>query len=41
MMAAFGRTEWQRNALAVIDRLVFNHVCPDNWKYISFGIAEK
>jgi SAM-dependent methyltransferase len=41
MTAAFGRTEWQRNLLAVFDKLFFNHICPDNWKYICFGIAEK
>ncbi|GHV58162.1 hypothetical protein AGMMS49579_25160 [Spirochaetia bacterium] len=41
MIALFGRSEWQRNALAIIDRLILNHICPDNWKYISFGIAEK
>jgi SAM-dependent methyltransferase len=38
---AFGRTEWQRNLLAVGDKLLLNHICPDDWKYICFGIAEK
>jgi SAM-dependent methyltransferase len=41
VLAAFGRREWQRNILAVIDRLLMNHICPDNWKYIVYGIATK
>ncbi|MDD2387413.1 MAG: methyltransferase domain-containing protein [Bacteroidales bacterium] len=41
VLAAFGRTESQRNLLSTIDKLFFNKVCPKNWKYISYGIAEK
>ncbi|MDR1904254.1 MAG: class I SAM-dependent methyltransferase, partial [Treponema sp.] len=41
ILAALGRTEWQRNMLAYIDQLILNHICPDNWKYIVYGIAEK
>ena len=41
VIAAFGRSEKQRNLLAIIDRFLLNHVCPDRWKYILFGIAEK
>lgn len=39
--AAFGRNEWQRGLLATIDTLILNKVCPDSWKYIIYGIAEK
>jgi SAM-dependent methyltransferase len=41
LIGVFGQTEWQRNLLSFIDDVVLNHVCPDNWKYISYGIAEK
>lgn len=39
--AAFGRTEFQRNILARADRIFFNHLCPDSWKYIGYGMAVK
>jgi SAM-dependent methyltransferase len=41
VIAAFGRSEKQRSFLSVFDRLFFNHVCPKDWKYIGYGIAEK
>jgi SAM-dependent methyltransferase len=41
ILAAFGRTEWQRNILARIDQLIFNRIFPEHWKYIIYGIAEK
>jgi hypothetical protein len=41
VLAAFGRTEWQRDIFARIDQLIFNPVCPEHWKYIVYGIAEK
>lgn len=41
VMAAFGRTEGQRNFLALLDKTIFNSVCPGNWKYIVYGVAEK
>jgi hypothetical protein len=41
VLAAFGKTEWQRNMFAYIDKLIFNHICPEHWKYIVYGIAEK
>ena len=41
VMAAFGRTEGQRNFLAALDKTIFNSVCPENWKYIVYGVAEK
>ncbi len=41
VLGTFGRNEGQRNFLSSIDELILNRVCPDNWKYISYGIAEK
>lgn len=41
VLATLGRNEKQRNALATIDKLFLNKVCPDKWKYIAYGIAEK
>jgi SAM-dependent methyltransferase len=40
-LATFGRNENQRNLLSGIDDLILNKVCPNNWKYIGYGIAEK
>lgn len=41
VLGTFGRNESQRNFLATLDKIMLNKACPDNWKYISFGIAEK
>jgi SAM-dependent methyltransferase len=41
LLGTFGRTERQRNVLSVVDDLVLNKICPDRWKYICYGIAEK
>ncbi len=41
VLGTFGRNERQRHLLASIDDLVLNRICPDNWKYICYGIAEK
>ncbi len=41
VLATFGRNESQRNLLSGIDDLLLNKLCPDNWKYIGYGIAEK
>ena len=38
---AFGRSEKQRNIFSIADKAALNAVCPDNWKYISYGIAVK
>jgi SAM-dependent methyltransferase len=38
---AFGRTEIQRNILALTDQCFFNFVLPRRWKYIVYVIAEK
>jgi SAM-dependent methyltransferase len=41
VIAAFGRNEKQRNLLSILDRFIFNPICPKSWKYIAYGIAEK
>jgi SAM-dependent methyltransferase len=41
VLGTFGRNENQRNLLSAIDELILNKVCPDSWKYIIYGIAEK
>jgi hypothetical protein len=41
LLGTFGRTERQRNVLSAVDDLVLNKICPDRWKYICYGIAEK
>jgi SAM-dependent methyltransferase len=41
LLGAFGRNESQRNLLSTIDELILNKICPENWKYITYGIAEK
>jgi SAM-dependent methyltransferase len=40
-LATLGRNERQRNILATFDDLIFNRMCPKDWKYICYGIAEK
>jgi SAM-dependent methyltransferase len=40
-LGTFGRNESQRSMLATVDNIFFNKICPPNWKYIAFGIAEK
>ncbi|MET0752297.1 MAG: class I SAM-dependent methyltransferase [Pyrinomonadaceae bacterium] len=37
----FGRTETQRNLLGRFDRIFFDRVMPDSWKYIISGVARK
>jgi SAM-dependent methyltransferase len=41
VFATFGRNEKQRNFLAKLDHMLFNYICPKNWKYIAYGVAEK
>ncbi|MFH1005411.1 MAG: methyltransferase domain-containing protein [Bacteroidota bacterium] len=41
VLGTFGRNENQRNVLSTIDKIIFNKVCPNSWKYIAYGIAEK
>ena len=40
-LGTFGRNENQRKFLSAIDGILFNKICPDKWKYIVYGIAEK
>lgn len=40
-LGVLGRNESQRDFLASIDIGLLNKIFPDNWKYISYGIAEK
>lgn len=40
-LAAFGRNEAQRTTLSILDKKMFNKLCPDRWKYIGYGIAIK
>ncbi|MEP7167970.1 MAG: methyltransferase domain-containing protein [Bacteroidota bacterium] len=41
VVGVLGRNESERNFLASIDEIILDKVCPDNWKYIIYGIAEK
>jgi SAM-dependent methyltransferase len=41
VLATFGRNENQRNLLSSMDEFLLNKICPDKWKYISYGIAVK
>jgi len=38
---SFGRNENQRTFLAQIDELIANHLVPESWRYIIYGIATK
>ena len=40
-LSAFGRSEGMRKYLSIADALVLNKFSPDDWKYISYGIATK
>lgn len=37
----FGRTEAQRDLLALGDQILFERLVPDRWKYIVAGVARK
>lgn len=37
----FGRTEGQRDFLALTDKYLFEYIVPDSWKYIIAGVARK
>jgi SAM-dependent methyltransferase len=38
---AFGRSEAQRNLLALGDKFLFERIVPESWKYIIAGVARK
>lgn len=40
-LGTFGRSESQRKLLSTVDNWIFNHLCPNNYHYIVYGIAEK
>ncbi|HEY8367241.1 MAG TPA: class I SAM-dependent methyltransferase [Bacteroidia bacterium] len=40
-LATFGRSEKQRYFLARADKLLFNSISPNSWKYIGYGYARK
>jgi SAM-dependent methyltransferase len=40
-LAVFGRGGWPRNLLGALDRLLFNHVVPERWRYVVIGAAKK
>jgi SAM-dependent methyltransferase len=40
-VGAFGRSELQRNALAVLDRTILTQIIPETWRYIVVGVARK
>ena len=41
VISLLGRSERQRQTLASIDKILLNHMFPDRWKYIVYGVAEK
>jgi SAM-dependent methyltransferase len=41
VLAVFGRSEWQRRALGVVDRVLCERVTPAAWRYIIAGVARK
>lgn len=40
-LAVFGRGGVPRNLLGALDRLLFNHVAPERWRYVVIGVAKK
>jgi len=40
-VSLFGRTETQRNLLALADQVIFERLVPKTWKYIVYGVATK
>lgn len=40
-LAVFGRSGLPRNALGALDRVFFNHVVPERWRYVAMGMAKK
>jgi SAM-dependent methyltransferase len=41
VVAAFGRTEPQRQMLARLDRALLNAITPTRWRYVGYGVARK
>ena len=40
-LGTFGRSESQRAMLAALDDAALNHVVPEEWRYIVYGVATK
>ncbi|HUN28767.1 MAG TPA: class I SAM-dependent methyltransferase [Alphaproteobacteria bacterium] len=40
-LGTFGRSEKQRRALSIFDRLFLNATVPPSWRYIIYGVATK
>ena len=40
-LGALGRSEVQRRAFSLVDRLLLNGLVPPSWRYIIYGIATK
>ena len=40
-LACFGRNEWQKNILGFLDKNIINHIIPQKWNYIFFGVFKK
>ncbi|GAB4447632.1 MAG: hypothetical protein OHK0036_02160 [Bacteroidia bacterium] len=40
-LATFGTNETQRNFLSCFDKLIFNHIVSNNYKYIAYGFTIK
>jgi SAM-dependent methyltransferase len=38
---AFGRSEWQRNLLGILDKTILDYIVPSTWRYIIVGVARK
>jgi SAM-dependent methyltransferase len=41
VLGDLGLSERQRNMLAIVDKVLLNRICPDDWKYIIYGVAQK
>ena len=39
--ATFGRTEGQRTVLSSLDSLILERICPQQWRYLAYGVATK
>lgn len=41
ILSVFGRSEGQKKFLSQIDKGILNHVTPESWKYLGYGVAVK
>lgn len=40
-LTVFGKLKIVKDLFFAMDKIIFNHILPQNWKYIAYGIAEK